>query len=230
MVPRPSIHIALVLSCPAPDDHVAASPNCGVIVSRKRGICSACSCPSVGTRAVPASGIEIADNFPPAPDNHFRACPNCSMLGSGSRRVDRGSGFPRVRGRVVLSTRVVVDVVAEVISAPDNHVTTSPHCCVEMSSSGRIGNTGSYPCVCAGIVSSTRIELAVEAKRIATPHDHFGAGPNRCVEVSATGGDGSARSCPAICARSWAPVSSDPSCRGPLPPGQKIAANCCICL
>src|SRR5439155_15406306 len=43
--------------------------------------------------------------------------------------------------------------------------------------------------------------LAVEAKRIATPDDHFGAGLNRCVEVSATGGDGSARSCPAICAR-----------------------------
>ena len=68
------------------------------------------------------------------------------------------------------------------VSAPDDHFTAGPDCCVRDSANGRVGGAGGCPTIRAGIVSPAGV-----IERTSTPDDHFTAGPDCRVTVSARG-------------------------------------------
>src|SRR5262249_34829567 len=59
-------------------------------------------------------------------------------------------------------------------SAPDDHLTASPHCRVIVSGFGRGGGAGGCPTIYAGIVSSAGVQKAAPDS---APDDHFPASP-----------------------------------------------------
>src|SRR4029078_5472211 len=91
------------------------------------------------------------------PDDHFTAGPDCRMGASGSGRVVRARGYPTVGVGIVSPTSVQNAAVITALhsSAPNDHFTAGPHCGVNVTARGRIGDAGSDPTVRAGIVSSS---------------------------------------------------------------------------
>jgi hypothetical protein len=92
-------------------------------------------------------------------------------------------------------------VVAAIIKipTPDDHFSASPHCCVRVSASWRVGGAGSCPTVRARIVSPADVEIgAANATSITTPDDHFTASPDCRLQVALSGGVGGAGGCPTV--------------------------------
>ena len=87
------------------------------------------------------------------------------------------------------STRTVspatVSRVVAVVSAPDDHFSISPHCCVLPTGSRRVSGCSSNPTVCARIVSAASIFVTVRAK--SAPDDHFGASPHCGMQYAGSG-------------------------------------------
>jgi hypothetical protein len=79
---------------------------------------------------------------------------------------------------------------------------------MKVSSIGRVGGAGGRPTIRGGIVSPTRVHIAVAI--ISTPDNHFFAGPNCRVVPSARRRVGNAGSGPAIRARSIPAASVQP--------------------
>jgi hypothetical protein len=189
---HPSIRAGIVLTArveitiitTTPDDHLAASPHCGMPVSPRRGIASAGICPTVRDRIIFAATVKKAkratEPIPSTPDDHFAAGPDCSVAGSGSRRIGSSGRCPGIRAGIVFSTGIEGKAY-EVDAAPDNHLTASPHCGMAVSASGRIGGASSGPTVRDRIVSPAGIVS------VSTPDDHFSASPNSCVAGSRKG-------------------------------------------
>src|SRR6476619_3286748 len=85
----------------------------------------------------------------------------------------------------------------EMVAAPDDHFTATPHCRVTLSCRGRVASPRGYPTVRAGIVSRAGVKI-VGAAGSSAPDDHFTASPDRRVVGSASGRVGDAGGCPAI--------------------------------
>src|SRR5207247_682618 len=90
--------------------------------------------------------------------------------------------YPTIRAGIVSPACVQI---AAIISRPDNHFIAAPHCCVKVSTRGRIGRGGSYPTIRAGIVSPAGVQIA--AVNRSTPDNHFTAAPYCRVKVSDRG-------------------------------------------
>ena len=71
---------------------------------------------------------------------------------------------------------------------------------MRVSRKGRVRDTGSYPTVCARIVSPTSVEIYIRGTEQAAPDDHFAVGPHRGVRVPRRGGVDCAYRHPAIAA------------------------------
>src|SRR5882724_1915506 len=67
----------------APDDHLTASPHCGVILSAIGCAGGADGCPTVGAGIIFAAGVKIAAEAVSAPDDHFTAGPHCGVIHPG---------------------------------------------------------------------------------------------------------------------------------------------------
>ena len=85
-----------------PDDHFAASPHCGVKVSRGGCVGRVRGCPTSGGRGVPAASVEKRRRriVEPSPHNHFAASPHCCVKASRVRRIKSTSASPSILGAV----------------------------------------------------------------------------------------------------------------------------------
>src|ERR1043166_7422873 len=95
----------------APDDHLAASPDCSVTRPSGRCIGGGHNCPSVGARIVLSAGVPDAAGVSATPDDHFTAGPYHSVRIAPIRRA--GCGSPGITiaiaadyfGKLILTTR-----------------------------------------------------------------------------------------------------------------------------
>src|SRR4030095_11360031 len=93
----------------------------------------------------------------------------CPAIGAG---IISPAGVRNIRG-------------ARQISAPDNHLTPRPHCCVILPTIGRAGGAGSGPSVSARIVSPAGLQ------KVSAPNDHHITAPHCSVTISGSGCVGS---------------------------------------
>ena len=116
-------------------------------------------------------------------------------------KVDYCSPGPRLswrRGRCGTSLRAVSPARVEIgkgktvaNSAPDDHLTAGPDCCVIGSGRGRVDGAGGRPTIRGGIVSPP-------ANTPAAPDSHFAASPDCCVIGSGRGRVSGASGCPTV--------------------------------
>src|SRR5206468_2627177 len=78
-----------------------------------------------------------------SPDDHLTAGPDGRKILSANRRVGGAGGYPTVGGGIVSPTGV--QIAAAIMSAPDDHFSASPHCCVAHPGSGSVGCAGRCP-------------------------------------------------------------------------------------
>lgn len=176
-----------------PDDHLAASPHCGVTVSRVGSIDEAGSCPTVGAGIVSAAcTLDIA--VVPTPNNHFAAAPNCGFKCSAIRRVCGAGGCPAVCAWIVYSA---CGCITNIPSAPYDHFTAAPDCYMQVSRRRRVRGGRSDPTVGVGIIFAASVESIVAAIEPA-PDDHLVACPDGCVQISATRRVCCADGCPTV--------------------------------
>src|SRR5205814_8132028 len=65
----------------APDDHFTAGPHCRVTGSRSGRVARTGDCPTIHTRIVSATGVEIADiKITSTPNDHITASPDCRLI------------------------------------------------------------------------------------------------------------------------------------------------------
>ena len=114
-------------------------------------------------------------------------------------------GGPRIRFGIVSSAGVRYAVV--VLSTPYYHFTASPDCCVKAPGSWRIHSAGSCPTVHFRIVSPAGVHIVRDIiGKITSPDNHFAAGPDCRVVLSAKRRVGSTGDCPTIHARIVSPT------------------------
>jgi hypothetical protein len=140
-----------------PDDHFVAGPDCRMRFSgleRRAG-----SCPTVAIGIVSPASVSVEKEVRSAsPYDHFSAGPDRCVKRSPCGRIDDAGGCPAVVAGIISPAGVQRLVIgAAVISAPDDHLATSPHRRVRRSGIGRIGGAGCCPTVGAGIVSPASV-------------------------------------------------------------------------
>ncbi len=161
-----SVQSSVIAFFPAPDNHLAAGPNCSAL-SNWRVLVTG-RYPTIGGGSIsPAIEIRSAVAASSSPNDHFTANPNRKVTATRSRGVRCTCGGPTVGARIVPAASVYH---VGRRSAPNNHFTPSPDCagtvggrCVRCARGG--------PSVSAGIVSAAQ----------ATPADlynHFTASPD----------------------------------------------------
>lgn len=198
------VRIVKVVST-APDYHFTASPDSGVIGSFRRRVSGAGSCPTIRAWIVLPSGVEIdiwiRRIVIATPHDHLTAGPCCRVIYSAIRSVSNTGGRPTIRARIVFPTGIQILIAITILegSAPDDHVTASPDCCVICSDTGRIGHTGSRPTIRNGVVSPTGVQIVeVTIVEESAPDDHFAAAPDCGVIVSRVRRIGDAGSRPTV--------------------------------
>ena len=143
----------------APNDHFAAGPDCRMVYP---GLISVVGwCPTVGVGIISPAGVSVeSDAHLSAPDDHFIARrPHCGMKGSTSRRASCAGGCPTVGAGIIFPAGIQI-VRADVIpSAPYDHFTAGPDCCVAIARVGRADDAGCCPIVGAGIVFPAGVEI-----------------------------------------------------------------------
>jgi hypothetical protein len=158
------------------------------------------SCPAVRAGVVSSACVEVLDGrVIAAPDDHFIAGPHLDLSPSRVRGVARASWRPTVHVWIVPPAGVQA-LVAGVIeaTAPDDHFATGPHCLVAGTSIGRSSDAGSYPSVCARVISSARVH-SINADAIkSASHDHLATGPHCRVRFSRSRCVGSTCSYPVV--------------------------------
>ena len=185
---------------PAPDDHLAAGPDCCVIGYSGR-ISGAGCCPAIGAQVVsPAGAVGIIST----PDDHFVTRPHRRVSVSGMRCVTQAGGRPTAAVRVIPCAVPVVRA-TEPIAAPDDHFAAGPDCRVKVSGVERPSGY-SRPTVKSGIVSLAGVaddDIAIQP----APDDHFVAGPDCRVIISAIEPVGRVGGRPTIGSRIVSPAS-----------------------
>ena len=145
----------------APDYHFAAGPHCRVRLAAIRCIGDAGSYPAIGTGIVSAACVPIMVGSIvgiPSPNDHLTPCPYCRRKLSSCRGPHRSRSRPAICARIVFPASVCIESWVDINwnnSAPDDHLTASPHCCVIASRSWRFASW--CPAIASGIVSPTGI-------------------------------------------------------------------------
>src|SRR4029077_20622984 len=155
----------------APDDHLTASPNGGVIVPSKRRIGGAGFCPTICTRIVLPTGVKVTAKVLPTPNNHLTAAPDCGVIHSDGGRVNGARCCPAICGGIIAPTGVKI---GGALSAPDNHFAAGPDGRMIIPRFGGVGGARCRPAVCRGVVSTARVKQAATAS--SAPHNHLSAG------------------------------------------------------
>ena len=156
------------------------------------------SCPTVAAGIVSPASVSVEKEVRSAsPYDHFSAGPDRCVKRSPCGRVDDAGGCPAVVAGIISPAGVQRLVIgAAVISAPDNHLATSPHRRVRRSGVGRIVGAGGYPSVGAGMISAPGVENGAVVGT--APDNHLAAGPDCRVIVSSSGRVGQAGGDPTI--------------------------------
>src|SRR4029077_6922200 len=142
----------------APDDHFSAGPDCRMVYP---GLISVVGwCPTVGVGIISPAGVSVESAHLSAPDDHFIARrPHCGMKGSTSRRASCAGGCPTVGAGIIFPAGIQI-VRADVIpSAPYDHFSAGPDCCVAIARVGRADVAGRGPTVCGRIISAAGVEI-----------------------------------------------------------------------
>src|SRR5678816_2771939 len=115
--------------------------------------------PAIGCRIVTAAAVEFGGtetSGTTAPDDHLRAAPHSRMRGPGHGSARGGDCLPAICHWVI--TGAVVEVSADVGSAPHNHAATSPDCAVIVTCRGRAVGVGCYPCIIRRVITPAGIQ------------------------------------------------------------------------
>src|SRR6266550_3688215 len=126
-----------------PDDHFAASPHRGVTNSCSRCVHGVSGRPTIGAGVISTACVENA--AAPAPDNHLAAGPYGGVLVSCGRHGIGTSSRPTIGARIVSSAGV--EQGEEIVSAPHDHLTPSPHCCMKTACVRRVARTCRCPTI-----------------------------------------------------------------------------------
>ena len=154
------------------------------------------------------------------------------MAHAAERRAGGASDRPTIVSGIISAASVQVGRI--VSSAPNDHLTASPHCAVIPPRFGRVDRAGSYPAIRAWIISPARVKITLDSSggrvgrigrrpsvsrwivsaagiqkvRAITsgPDDHLTASPNCRVKPSGNGRVGSARRYPTVGSRIVSPA------------------------
>src|SRR5437868_4567544 len=185
---------------PSPHDHLYSGPDCGMLGSSSGSVDDACTRPTIRGGTVSAAGVERTLILTvPAPHDHFIAGPNCCVVVSARRDINDTRRCPTVCIRIVPAAGVGVARRTNGSSAPDDHFTATPNCCVRRSTLRRVSRASSYPTIAGWIVSAASVQRKPRAEGITSPDDHFGTSPHCRVIVSGGGRVDDASAHPAIC-------------------------------
>ncbi len=107
------------------------------------------------------------------------------LLSPGADRSARRCRWGRCRcgtrrSRAVSAARVQE---AAIVSAPDDHLAATPHCCGKVAASGSAGGASGCPPISARVISAAAVKKGADV--ISTPDDHLTAGPD-CRVISST--------------------------------------------
>ena len=131
VVPPAIVEIDAVIS-PAPDNHLTASPDCGVDIAAGGCVGGAGGCPTICARAVSPTGVGIIqERINSSPNDHFAAAPDCGVRFSADGRVNGAAGCPNIRSGIVSTAGIQIEVPGTVVvnATPDNHLGARPDCC-----------------------------------------------------------------------------------------------------
>jgi hypothetical protein len=121
--------------------------------SAKRGVREVGRRPTILSRVVSATGVQVDRLIGSAPDDHLAARPLCGVSPASLGRVDCAGSCPAIGARGVSATGVKPEVrFAE--PAPDDHLGSSPYRAVLLSWARRVDSAYGYPGVRCGIVSA----------------------------------------------------------------------------
>ena len=190
-----------VIEITTPNNHLATSPDRGVLSTRIRRVVCRDGRPCIVRGIVSSAGINVAVTIVATPNDHFTARPDRCVIRTHIRCVRCRDGMPSVARRVISSTCVKVGV-DRANSAPHDHFVASPNAGVTLTSIWRVGSRRGTPTVRRWIISSTRVQpkRAVVVNET-TPDYHFIARPHRGVVIPCSGGVGLSRRRPGVCSR-----------------------------
>src|SRR4029453_5917447 len=115
--------------------------------------------PAIGCRFVTATPVKFGGtetSGAAAPDDHICAAPHSRMRGPRNRSARGGDCLPAICHWVIAGA--VVEVSADVGSAPHNHASTSPDCAVIVTCRGRAVGVGCYPCIIRRVIAPPVIQ------------------------------------------------------------------------
>src|SRR5205814_8379856 len=124
---------------------------------------------------VPAAGVQIVHVITSTPNNHLAAGPERGVRESRDRCVHSFGRGPTIRCGIVSSASVKDAVTTASYSAPDDHLTASPHSRVIISRDRHVDHAGSGPSVAGGIVPAAAVQIRVIVTP--TPDNHLDARP-----------------------------------------------------
>src|SRR4029078_13424999 len=113
-----------------PDNHFTTGPYRRVKRSGGWSVDKAGSYPTIHCWIISPTGIQIG--IAP-PDDHLIASPHCRVIRSASRYVNNAGGCPPVRSGTIPAAGVQITAIVAVKSAPNDHFTACPHCCMQRS-------------------------------------------------------------------------------------------------
>ena len=139
---------ATTASASAPDDHFTAGPHGRVRLSGKWRVDRVGRRPTIRGGIVSSAAVQVAGwVVVPTPNYHLTAGPHRRVKVSTGGCVGAARSHPTVGRRIVSPAGVegVQLVVGDVVTAPDNHLTSGPQCGVECPYVGRIHRSGGSP-------------------------------------------------------------------------------------
>ena len=90
----------------APDDHLAAGPDCGLILPPGWRVGCADNDPAVRSRIVSPARVDVEDAVTAAPDDHLLASPNYRVLRPRARLIDIANGGPGISAGIISTTGI----------------------------------------------------------------------------------------------------------------------------
>src|SRR5438876_1159215 len=99
------VQSSVIAFFPAPDNHLAAGPNCGVTDPSNRRVLVAGRYPTIGGGSVSPATVQIRIVVAASsPYDHFTASPNRTVTGTWSRCIRCTCGDPTVSAGIVSAT------------------------------------------------------------------------------------------------------------------------------
>ena len=161
-------------SSSAPDDHLAAGPNCRVRIAGAGRVGGAGGCPTIGAGIVSAASVKISccRHIRPRRSSHCRSKLPCERLGQRARWWCWWLSKLSVPGLYL--PPVFKDCRCK--SAPDDHLTASPDCCVIDRAAGALVVLVAVQLSVLGLYLPPVLKGA--AVIVSAPDDHLSASPD----------------------------------------------------